>query len=86
MPELCRFHGVTIEMHFREHGPPHFHAKYGGTRVMVGIEPVELLRGRLPPRIRRLVIEWASIRQSELHEAWNRAQIMEPLGKIDPLE
>ncbi len=53
---------------------------------MVGIEPVELLRGRLPPRIRRLVIEWASIHQEELHEAWSQAQRFEPINRIAPLD
>ena len=86
MPELCRFHGITIDMHFKEHGPPHFHVKYAGVRVLVGIEPIEVLEGRLPPRIRRMVVRWASIHQAELREAWNRAQRMEPLDKIDPLE
>ena len=30
MPEICRFYGIVIRMYFREHGPPHFHAEYGG--------------------------------------------------------
>ena len=28
MPEISRFLGVVILMHFREHNPPHFHARY----------------------------------------------------------
>ena len=27
MPELSRFHGIVIRMHWREHPPPHFHVK-----------------------------------------------------------
>ncbi len=73
-------------MYSRDHVPPHFHAEYGGRQAQVGIEPIEILRGRLPPRIRRLVIEWASIRQTELREAWNRTQRLEPTSKIAPLE
>ena len=73
-------------MYSEDHPPPHFHVEYGGREAQVGIDPVEILRGRLPPRIRRLVTEWASIRKLELREAWNRAQRMEPPGRIEPLE
>ncbi len=73
-------------MYSGDHVPPHFHVEYGGRQAQVEIEPIEILRGRLPPRIRRLVIEWASIHQTELHEAWNRTQRLEPTNKIAPLE
>ena len=73
-------------MYSEDHPPPHFHVEYGGREAQVGIDPVEILRGRLPPRIRRLVTEWASIRKLELREAWIRAQRMEPPGRIEPLE
>ena len=29
MPELARFYGIRIQMRFRDHNPPHFHAEYG---------------------------------------------------------
>ena len=38
MPEISRFLGIVIAMFYREHGPPHFHAFYGGYRVTVEIE------------------------------------------------
>jgi hypothetical protein len=38
MPELCRFLGIVIAMYYRDHGPPHFHAIYGGFEVTVEIE------------------------------------------------
>jgi hypothetical protein len=30
MPEISRFLGIVIAIYFKEHAPPHFHAKYGG--------------------------------------------------------
>ncbi len=30
MPEVSRFLGIVIAMYHKEHGIPHFHAKYGG--------------------------------------------------------
>ena len=86
MPEICRFYGIVINIHFEEHGPPHFHARYSGNRALIDIDDLLILEGRLPPRARRLVIEWASLHQEELREAWDRAQRMEQPGKIEPLE
>ena len=86
MPELCRFYGIVIHMYFDDHDPPHFHARYGGDEVLVGIETLAVLHGRLPPRAQGLVVEWASLRQAELRDAWERAWQLEPLGKIAPLD
>ena len=30
VPEISKFLGIVIAMYFKDHGPPHFHAKYGG--------------------------------------------------------
>lgn len=86
MPEVSRFYGIVIRMFFREHGPPHFHADYGGQQVVVGIEDLVVLRGRIPPRALGIVREWASIHQAELNAAWKRARRHESPGKIAPLE
>jgi len=86
MPELCRFYGISIRINIRDHNPPHFHARYGEHEATVDINLGIVSEGRLPPRARRLVEEWASLHREELIEAWNRAQRSEPLGKIAPLE
>ena len=28
MPEISRFFGIVIKIHWGDHGPPHFHAHY----------------------------------------------------------
>ena len=66
--------------------PPHFHASYGGDDAVVGIDSLALLHGRLPPRAQGLVVEWASLRQVELREAWDLAKRLELPGRISPLE
>ena len=86
MPELCRFYGITVRINFDDHEPPHFHALYGGEEALVGIEGLAVLYGRLPPRAQGLVVEWASQRQAELREAWQRAQRLESPGSIAPLD
>ena len=73
-------------MYFDDHRPPHFHARYGGAEALVGIESLAVLHGRLSPRAHGLVIEWASLRQTELQQAWARAQRLESPGRIAPLD
>ena len=86
MPELCRFYGIVIRMYFNDHGPPHFHALYGGQEALVEIDSLAVMQGQLSPRARGLVVEWASLHQAELREAWQRARKLEAPGKIAPLE
>lgn len=73
-------------MYFNDHGPPHFHALYGGHEALVEIDSLAVMQGRLPPRAHGLVVEWASLHQAELQEAWQRARRLEAPGKIAPLE
>jgi len=86
MPELCRFYGIVIRMYVGDHGPPHFHALYGGDEALVGIESLAILHGPLPPRAQGLVVEWAALRRAELREAWDRAKRLELPGRVAPLE
>ncbi len=86
MPELCRFYGISIRLNFLDHNPPHFHVFYGEYEAVVEIKSIRVVQGRLPPRARRLVEEWASLHQDDLMAAWIRAQRSEPPGRIAPLE
>ena len=86
MPELCRFYGIVIAMRHKDHNPPHFHALYGGRWYSVEIETLSISGGGLSPRIRRLIVQWASIYQDDLRAAWERAQRYESPGRIAPLE
>lgn len=70
MPVVSRFLGIVIRMYFDDHAPPHFHAFYGESEVIVRIEPVVRLAGRLPPRALALVVEWATLHQEELDRNW----------------
>ena len=86
MPELSRFFGIVVSMHYNDHAPPHFHVRYGGRKALVAIESLTVLRGRLSPRALGLVMEWAAIHTEELMEDWNLARNQEPLKPIRPLE
>ena len=85
MPEISRFLGIVIYMYYREHAPPHFHARYGEYRISVEIGS-GIVDGRFPPRALRHVQEWLASRRGELFADWARARAREPLREIAPLE
>lgn len=87
MPELSRFLGIEIAMHYNDHAPPHFLAKYGNNEIRVAIEDGSILSGSFPARAQRLVMEWLDLhRDDELMEDWTLAEQRRPLQKIEPLE
>ncbi len=85
MPEICRFYGIIIAMFYNEHNPPHFHARYGSHKVVIDIQLLRVLEGKLPARALGMVIEWASQHQAELLENWDRARGEQVPHRIAPL-
>jgi hypothetical protein len=86
MPEICRFYGIIIAMFYDDHNPPHFHARYGNSNVVIDIATLIILEGTLPPRALGLVMEWASQHKSELLSDWELARSNKPPEKIEPLK
>lgn len=86
VPIVSRFFGILIQMYYREHGVPHFHAVYGEDRASFAIDSLDLLEGGVPRRVRALVLEWAADHRAELVANWERARQHEPLVPIAPLE
>jgi hypothetical protein len=86
MPELARFFGIIISMYYNDHPPPHFHVRYGTQKAIIDIETLSVLAGELSPRVRGMVIEWATLHQTELLQNWDLARQNMPLEKIIPLE
>ena len=86
MPEISRFFGIVVKMFIDDHNPPHFHAFYGKYEALIDINASFVFAGKLPPRVIGLVIEWATMHQSELLDNWNRVQRHQPIKKIKPLQ
>ena len=86
MPEVARFFGIIITMFYNDHAPPHFHARYGRQRAMIGVASLTVLAGQLSPRALGLVTEWGVIHRGELEENWELARRRAPLKPIRPLE
>ncbi len=85
MPEISRFFGIVIQMYVDDHHPSHFHARHAGMEVVVAIDSLAILRGRLSPRAHALVVEWASLHADELRADWDLARSNLPLKRIAPL-
>lgn len=86
MPEICRFYGIIIAMFYDDHNPPHFHARYGKDKMVIEIQTLKVLEGKIPPRALGLVIEWASQHREELLRDWELSKNNQPPEKITPLK
>ena len=86
MPEICRFFGIIIAIFYEDHPPPHFHVRYGSQQAIIAIETLQVLEGRLSPRVLGLVVEWAMMHRAELVRAWGQARQRVPIEPIAPLE
>ncbi|WP_217157632.1 DUF4160 domain-containing protein [Turneriella parva] len=86
VPRVSYFLGISIYMYWRDHAPAHFHAIYNDYAGEVVIETGELLAGKLPPRVLRLVNEWREEHLPELNENWLRAQTEKEFLNIKGLE
>src|SRR3972149_8138045 len=58
MPTIAYFLGIAVRMFFNDHEPPHFHARYQGFRARILIADGEIIDGRLPPTVARVLKEW----------------------------
>ena len=91
MPEICRFLGIIIRMYFDEnrvkHHVPHFHVYYNEYDAVFHIDTLEMIEGKLPSRVKGLVVEWATIHQKELKQNWKLGIRKDnpKFKKIDPL-
>ena len=85
VPEISRFHGISIRMFHREHMPPHLHAQLAEYEITVEIETCET-HGRFPLPARSRVQEWVAMHRADLLECWRLARFGRPLPRIQPLE
>jgi hypothetical protein len=77
MPEISRFYGIVIKMFHNAHPPPHFHAEHGSDQMVVGIDTLAVIAGKLRPR--------ATAHQEELRHLWEQARNQAPLDQVEPL-
>jgi hypothetical protein len=74
MPVISKFYGVVIRMLGARAMGARFHAFYGDSELIVGIDPIRVIHGEAPAGIRELVLRWAFQHQKELEAAWRRIE------------
>ena len=84
MPVISRFYGIVVFMNYRDHDPPHIHARYQGSEVVVAIASGEVT-GHFSNRALRLLREWVDLHRVELEVNWNRARGHKHLLPVEPL-
>ena len=84
MPTISRFYGIVVYMNYRDHPPPHFHARYGEQEVTIEIE-TGIVTGKMSRRALQMLFTWLEIHQEELLDNWERAENHKPMESIPPL-
>ena len=85
MPIISRFFGIIVYMFWKEHAPPHFHAKYGDDEIVIHIESGKI-NGFMSKRAIKMIQNWRKLHKKELLEDWKRTEEKEALSAIKPLE
>jgi len=85
MPTISTFYGILIQMFWRDHAPPHFHALYAEYEVLIDIRTFDILEGTMPRRALALILEWAQEHRAELMEDWDLCTHNQPPNPIRPL-
>ena len=85
MPIISMFRGIKVYIYWHDHMPPHFHALYGESEVLVSIEELEVLEGEMPSKQLKMLLGWAAFHQEELRENWELAKLKQELFAIEPL-
>ncbi len=71
-------------MNYSDHQPPHFHAWYNEYKIIVTIQN-GIVKGEMPARALRMILEWLELHREELMKNWEKAQSKKTLDKIEPL-
>jgi Domain of unknown function (DUF4160) len=82
MPTISAFYGILIQMFWKDHAPPHFHALYSEYEAVVDIRTID---GSLPRRAMALMLEWAQERRADLVEDWDLCDRNQSPKTIQPL-
>lgn len=85
MPVLSKFYGIIIRMAFSQTAGARFHATYGDSELVVGLNPLRIIQGDAPARVQELVLEWAKSHYLDLLNAWQRCGSAQPAEPIAPL-
>ena len=81
MGKLHQIGKIALRVYANDHLPPHFHAVAPDFEALIEIETMMLLRGSLPGRARRAVMEWAARNRGAIAAEWNRINPRFPISR-----
>jgi Domain of unknown function (DUF4160) len=84
MPTVSRFFGIVVYMNYKDHSPPHFHARHQREEVMIDIH-TGAVTGEMSRTALHMLLVWGEQHREELLANWNRARQHVPLLPIPPL-
>lgn len=86
MPIISTFFGIVVRVFHNDHNPPHFHAEYGGKKIVMEIKTGRVLSGKVPQRALKLIQEWRRLNVAAIERAWEQARHHQEPKKVTPLE
>lgn len=66
--------GIKIYLYPKDHSPPHFHAMFAEYEVLIEIRTLQIMRGALPGKQVKKVLQWAEGKQDRLLMEFERLQ------------
>ncbi len=73
MPVVAVIAGVKIYMYFKDHQPPHFHAKEDSEEEVFDLEG-NSLKGAISPKKSKKIRKWAKENNAFLNDQWEEYQ------------
>jgi hypothetical protein len=84
MPTISLFYGISIQMFYEDHPPPHLHARYNEFKARYDIATGAPLFWR--KQAHRLVQEWIALNTQALETNWARMEKGEQMEYIEGLK
>ncbi len=81
MPEVCRFHGMSIKLFWNDHPPKHIHVFSGDDRLKITFEG-KILSGKMEQHKLRILRDWLIKRHNELNDRWEKIMNNQPFERI----
>jgi len=68
---LATFSGIVIQMLIDRTYGTHFHAIYGESELVIGLNPLRVIQGEAPSWVAEWSLDWVKQHQSKLNSTWN---------------
>ncbi len=71
MPVLAKFYGIVIRMLIDRSFGTHFHAFFGDSELVIGLNPLRIIQGEAPLWVRQQSLDWVRRHQRQLQSDWH---------------